>query len=209
MLIIFYWVLVIAGGAYFILTFVVGELVDFGGDALHGVGDTIGGFFESTGDALGGISDAAEVEITLPEVGDAGFDVDSGPSPFGFRTIAMFASGFGAGGLTGTGLGLSEPWTLVPAFGFGLVAGVLTWQFLRFFYREQASTSIQPADYVGLIGRVITSIPEGRLGQVTLDVKLQKKNLPARSEDDGAIASQTQVQVVSMEGGTLIVKKLE
>ena len=106
-------------------------------------------------------------------------------------------------------MGLSDPWTLVPAFGFGLAAGALTWQFLCFFYREQATTSIQPTDYIGLIGRVITSIPEGGLGRVTLDVKLQKKNLPALSEDESEIASQTQVIVVSMEGGTVIVKKLE
>ncbi len=195
-----YWILVISGGVYFIFTFVVGSLADFGG------------FFESITDAIGGIFDAANVanvEIALPEVGDADFDVDSGPGPFSFRTLAMFASGFGAGGLIGTGLGLSDPWTLVPAFGFGLVAGALTWQFLRFFYREQATTSIQPKDYVGLIGRVITSIPEGGLGRVTLDVKLQKKNLPALSEDESEIASQTQVIVVSMEGGTVIVKKLE
>jgi membrane protein implicated in regulation of membrane protease activity len=211
MLTLFYWVLVIGGGGFFLISFILGELVDFGGEALDGLGNFAGGIFEGIGGALGGLfegADAVDVDVPLPDVGGVDFDVDAGPGPFTFRTITMFLSGFGAGGLVGTGMGLSEPFTLIPAFGFGIVAGVVTWQFLRFFYREQASTSIQPTDYIGLIGRVTVSIPEGRLGQVALEVKLQKRNMPARSEDGSPIPTQTQVQVVSMEGGTLVVKKI-
>lgn len=207
MLTLFYWILVIGGTAYFLVTFILGELLDFGGDALDGLEDAAGGLL----DGLGGIFEGAEGAaggIDVPEVGEVDLAADAGPGPFSLRAIAMFLSGFGAGGLVGTGMNLPEAWTLVPAFGFGLVAGVATWQFLRFFFREQATTSIQPADYVGLMGRVTVSIPADRLGLVALEVKLQRKNMPARSADSTPIPAQTHVQVVGIEGGTLVVEKI-
>jgi len=212
-LICLYWFLVIAGGGYLAFSFVVGGLVDFGEDAIGGLSDAAGHALENIGDAIGGIFGGAEAAdaggIELPDVSGTEFHVDTGPSLFSFRTLVMFATGFGAGGLVGSGLGLSEALTLIPAFGFGAVSGTITWLFLRFLYKDQGTTSIQPADYVGLIGRVTISILEDKLGTVALEVKLQKKLLPARSEDGSPIPAQTQVYVVSMEGGTLIVRKLE
>lgn len=207
MLIALYWLLVIVGGTFFFVTFVLGELFEFGSDFFDGISDSIGGAV----DAIGGIfegADAADLEIALPDAGDLDFDVDAGPSPFSFRTMTMFASGFGAGGLVGIGMGLTEAQSLIPAFGIGVVLGFATFQFLRFFYSEQGGTQIQPTDYEGLMGLVTTSIPRNRRGVVMVEVKLQKKNMSARSEDGSPIPAQTQVQVVSMEGGTLIVKKL-
>lgn len=214
----FYGFLVLAGGAYIAFSFIVGEIIDFGeeaGDFLEGITDSFGEFLGDIGDFLEGLTGAAEAadvdvgEIELPEIGELEHEFGEGPSPFSLRTIAMFAAGFGAGGLVGTGLGLSEPLTLIPAFGFGGVSGVITWIFLRFLYASQATTSIQPPDYKGLIGRVTVPIPEGKLGQVTLTVKMRTRNLPARSENGAPIPAQARVQVISIEGGMLIVKRLD
>lgn len=210
MLIALYWFLVVVFGGFVIVTFMLGELADIGESALDGVTDTIGGLFEGIGHAFGGLlgaADAADAGLDIADVAGADFDVDVGVSPFNFRSIIMFAAGFGAGGLVGSGMGLTEVQTLIPAFGFGLVGGAVTWIFVRFLYGEQASTTIHPTDYVGLIGHVIIPIRRNALGQVALEVKMLKKNLPARSEDGTSIVAQTSVTVVSMEGGVLVVRK--
>jgi membrane protein implicated in regulation of membrane protease activity len=212
--------LIIIGGGYIALTFIVGELVDFGEDAGHaieGVGDSTAEALGSLGDILEGLFGGAEAagadigEIEVPEIGEIGLEHEIegvGPSPFSLRTVAMFGAGFGAGGLIGVGFGLPDPLTLVPASGVGLVTSAMMWLFLRFLYAEQRSTSIQAPDYIGLIGRVTITIPEGKPGQVALVVRGQRMNVPARSEDGSPISAHTQVEVLSMEGGMIIVKEI-
>jgi membrane protein implicated in regulation of membrane protease activity len=216
MLTCFYIALLILGGGYIALTFIVGELLDFGedvGQAVESIGDGVTEALGSLGDALEGVfggAEAADVgEIELPEVGEIGLDHEvEGPSPFSLRVVAMFAVGFGAGGLIGKGLGASDPLSLVPAGGVAALTAALMWVFLRFLYGEQRSTSIQATDYLGLVGRVVIPIPEGKLGQVALVVKGQRINAPAHSEDGSPIPAQAQVEVLGMEGGTVVVKAL-
>ncbi len=199
MLTCFYLALIIIAGGYIAFSFIVGELIDFGEHAgLDSVGHAIEGVF--------GGAEAADADI-----GEIGLEHEiegAEVSPFSLRTVAMFVAGFGAGGLIGQGLGIPDPLTLVPALGLGLATAIPMWLFLRFLYGEQASTSIQATDYIGLIGRVTVSIPKGRLGQVALIVRGQRMNVPARSEDGSPIRAQAQVEVLSMEGGMVIVKEL-
>lgn len=221
MLTCFYFFLVVAGGGYIAFSFIVGEIFDFGEDVsqtIEGISGSIGDALGNLGDILDGIFGGAEAagadvgEIETPEIGEIGVEHEvesAGPSPFSLRTVAMFAAGFGGGGIMGKGLGFSDPLSLAPAFGTGLASSVLMWLFLRFLYAEQATTSIQEPDYIGLIGRVSLSIPKGELGQVILTVKGQIKNMPARSEDGSPISAQTQVEVISLEGGMLIVKEVK
>ena len=214
---IFYILLIVFGGGYIFISFVVGELFDIGEDASHaieGISDSVSEALGNLGDIVDGIFGGAEAagvevgEFEAPEIGIEHEFEAAGPSPFSLRTMAMFAAGFGGGGLIGKGLGFSDPLSLVPASSVGAVSSILMWLFLRFLYAEQGSTSIQEPDYLGLIGRVSISIPEKELGQVILTVKGQIKNMPARSEDGAPIPAQTQVEVISIEGGMLIVKKV-
>ena len=218
MLTCFYLSLLVLGGGYIAITFLVGELVDFGADvghAMDGVSDSAAEALSSLGDALEGILGGAEAagadlgDIELPEIGEIGLEHEvEGPSPFSLRTVAMFAVGFGAGGLIGKGLGFSDPVSLVPASGVAFVTGATMWVFLRFLYGEQGSTSIQAVDYLGLVGRVIIAIPEGKPGQVALIVKGQRMNVPARAHDGSPIRAHTEVEVLGMEGGMVVVKEL-
>lgn len=218
MLTCFYLSLLVIGGGYIAITFFVGELVDFGADvghAVEGISDSAAEALSSLGDVLEGVlggADAADADvggIDLPEIGEIGLEHEvEGPSPFSLRTVAMFAVGFGAGGLIGKGLGWSDPLSLAPASGVALVTASVMWFFLRFLYGEQGSTSIQATDYLGLVGRVIIAVPAGKPGQVALIVKGQRMNVAARSEDGSPIPAQTEVEVVSMEGGMVVVKRL-
>ena len=218
MLTCFYLSLLILGGGYIAVTFLVGELVDFGedvGHAIEGVSDSAAEALSSLGETLEGVlggAEAADVDvgdIDLPEVGEIGLEHEvEGPSPFSLRTVAMFAVGFGAGGLIGKGLGFSDAVSQAPASGVALMTASGMWLFLRFLYGEQGSTSIQATDYLGLVGRVIIAIPEGKPGQVALVVKGQRMNVPARSEDGSPIRTHTEVEVLGMEGGMVVVKRL-
>ncbi len=203
MLLCLYWFLVGIGGGYIVLSFMIGEIADLGESVFEGLSHSIEGIFEG----VFGAAEATDISMIDALAVDAEFDV--GPSPFSFRTILMFAAGFGAGGLIGNGIGLSEPLTLIPAFGFGVFAGTLSWLFIRFLFREQATTTIRPSDYIGLVGRITIPIPEGKLGQVMLHIKMQKKQMPARSEGGAPISSHTQVEIVSTEGGVLIVRTFD
>ena len=220
MLTCFYMSLIVIAGGYIAFSFIVGELVDFGEDVGHaaeGVSDSIAGALDSLTHAVEGVFGGAEAagadigEIAVPEIGEIGLEHEiegAGPSPFSLRTVAMFAVGFGAGGIIGQGLGLPDPLTLAPASGVGLMTAALMWAFLRFLYGEQGSTSIQAPDYVGLVGRVTVSVPRGKPGQVALVVRGQRMNVPARSDDGSPIPAQVQVEVLSMEGGMVVVKEL-
>jgi membrane protein implicated in regulation of membrane protease activity len=218
MLTCFYLSLLIVGGGYIAITFIVGELVDIGedvGHAIEGVSDSAAEALGSLGDALDGLFGGAEAAdadvggIELPEMGEIGLEHEvEGPSPFSLRVVAMFAVGFGAGGLIGKGLGVSDAVSLIPASGVAALTAAVMWGFLRFLYGEQRSTSIQATDYLGLVGRVVISIPQDRPGQVALVVKGQRINAPARSEDGSPIRSQSEVEVLGMEGGMVVVKEL-
>jgi hypothetical protein len=195
-----YWFLALIGGTYIIFTFIVGELADFGHGLIDGIGDHIEGY-------LGAIHGITGHFVDI-EFGGHHLDVRNGPGPFSFRTLIMFTTGFGAGGLLGYGLGLSDFLTLLPAFGSGIVMGAVAYVFLRFLYKDQGSTDISQNDYIGLPGVVITTIPENGLGQVGVTVKLHRRNVAAQSKDGSKIPFQSNVYITEvLEGGIFVVEK--
>jgi len=218
MLTCFYLSLLVFGGGYIAITFIVGELVDFG----EGVAHAFEGLSEGAAEALGSLGDVLEgvlggadavglevAEIDLPDLGAIELEHEvEGPSPFSLRTLAMFAVGFGAGGLMGKGLGMSDPVSLIPASGMAFAGAATMWLCLRFLFGAQGSSSIRATDYLGLVGRVIIAIPEGKPGQVALVVKGQRMNVSARSEDGLPIRAHTEVEVLGQEGGSVVVREL-
>ena len=218
MLTCFYLSLLILGGGYIAITFIVGELVDLGEGVAHAIEGLGGGLAEalgSLGDVLEGALGGAEAvgvdvgDIDLPDIGVIELEHEvEGPSAFSLRTLAMFAVGFGAGGLLGKGLGMSDPVSLVPAGGMAFAGAATMWLCLRFLYGAQGSSSIQATDYLGLVGRVIIAIPAGRPGQVSLIVKGQRMNIAARSEDGLPVRAHAEVEVLGKDGGTVVVREL-
>jgi membrane protein implicated in regulation of membrane protease activity len=149
-------------------------------------------------------------DIDLPDIGVIELEHEvEGPSAFSLRTLAMFAVGFGAGGLMGKGLGMSDPVSLLPASGMAFAGAAAMWVCLRFLYGSQGTSSIQYRDYIGLVGRVIIAIPEGGLGRVALNVKGQRINVPARTENGRAVRPHAEVEVLAKEGATVLIRELE
>jgi len=211
---LFYLGLIAICGGYIALSFVIGTVAD----TVDDVSDGVSGLLESLSHALESITGAghaADADLDPgafdpPDgAGDHDASVDHGPSPFSLRTISMFGVGFGAGGLLGKGLGMPDMLSLLPAGGAGTVAGALMWLFLRLIYGSVGSTSVTPADYAGLIGRVSVAIPGKTAGGVTVVVKGQRKTIPAVSADGGPVPAGAEVAVVAMNTGVAVVEPLQ
>lgn len=196
-----YGTLMIAGIVYFLITSVVGEMFHFAEDAgmdlLHG----LDGALEHIGIDL--IHDVPMVE---------GSDMP-GANPFSGRTVAGFATFFGATGSILSNIPPTNAWPYwsVPlvSLGAGLVGWFLVWMLGLVFAKQQASSHYGDADIVGITGRVTVSIPKDALGTVTLNVRNQTLSMGARSQNGEEIAQGTTVQVVAKNGATLVVKQKE
>jgi membrane-bound ClpP family serine protease len=133
---------------------------------------------------------------------------DHGPSLLSIRVIAMFATGFGAVGYLVHHYNPTRP--LFSAFcgllgGFAL--GGFGFAFLRLFYRQQATSVIRTDDLLGSSGTVVTSIPKGGIGEVSLTARGALVTKPARSESGEAISNGAPVEIVRVVGDTLIVRQ--
>ncbi|MHB0879081.1 MAG: hypothetical protein ACYC5O_23840 [Anaerolineae bacterium] len=204
----FYLGLIVLCGGFIALSFLVGELADFAGSLSDGVSDLL----DSIGhvaDAIGGAAHAGDVDAPHFEGADHPGGEAHTPSPFSLRTISMFGAGFGAGGLLGKGLGLTDIASLVPAVGTGTIAGALMYVFMRYVYGSVGTTSIGARDYVGLICRVSVPIPANGAGGISVVVKGQMKNIPAITADGAAVPAHAEVAIVAMDGGTAVVEPLQ
>jgi len=131
------------------------------------------------------------------------------PSIFSSRVISLFLLGFSGMGLISTyawdfGAGLSS----LCGIGSGIVMGGLAYAMVAIFYREQASSIAESADYAGLEGRVSSNIPAGGTGEITVVVKGQLKTIFAGSADGSALPEGRPVKIVSMIGATASVKPI-
>lgn len=132
----------------------------------------------------------------------ANFDVADGwlSTP----VLGAFLSAFGFGGaLLLRGLELS----LLGATAGGVLAGValggVTMAFVRALMNMPTDATPRTGDLVGSLATVITRIPEGGLGEVTLTAAGQRMKLSARS--DTPIASGTTVVIVDVTSPTSVV----
>jgi membrane-bound ClpP family serine protease len=89
-----------------------------------------------------------------------------------------------------------------------LVVGAAGFQLIHFFMRQQASSTVQEEDMVGLPGAVTVAIPSNGLGQVVLEVKGRRLFPSARATTDTSIEEGAQVRVVRSAGSQVVVERL-
>jgi membrane protein implicated in regulation of membrane protease activity len=155
------------------------------------------------GDLFGG-----DHEVHVGEVGDHGdFGHEGGPSVFSARIIASFLTAFGVGGVVARYYGLAHP----AAAGCGVVAGVvmsgLVYQFAKILYAQQASSEVRMGRLVGKTAEVTVGIPQGGVGQVTLEYGGERTTQIARSRDGGPIPPGAEVVVTDLRGDSVIVER--
>jgi membrane protein implicated in regulation of membrane protease activity len=155
------------------------------------------------GEVVGGDHD-----VHVDVAGDHG-DVshEGGPSIFSARVMASFLTAFGVGGVVARYYGLSHP----AASGVGVVAGIvmsgLVYQFARILYSQQASSEVHMAGLVGRSAEVTVGIPQGGVGQVTLEYGGERTTQIARSSGGEAIPPGTVVVVKAVLGDSIVVER--
>ena len=136
-------------------------------------------------------------------------DVDTGgPGILSSRVIAVFITTFGAVGALGVHNGMS-PGT---ASGLGAIAGAIFAGAMvmlgKFLYDQQSSSEVRASDLVGQHCRVIVSIPANGVGQIRCRIGEELVDKIAQARDGAAIPENTSVQVETVLGETVVVKKL-
>ena len=149
----------------------------------------------------------ADVDIDVGlegmEVGEAG-----GPGIFSLKLILIFMIGFGISGFTSAYL----EWPvnhIIPGFIGGFVIWALSYQALKWLYRQQSTSQVRGASFVGGEAKVTVPIPKGGTGEVYSQIKGTEKSIyfnaratsPQREYGKGDI-----VTIKSVEGKTATVE---
>jgi membrane protein implicated in regulation of membrane protease activity len=152
------------------------------------------------GDVFGG-----DHEVHVGDHGDIGHE--AGPGIFSARIMASFLTAFGVGGIVARYYDLSHP----AAAGCGVVAGVvmsgIVYQFAKILYSQQASSEVQMSRLVGKTAEVTIGIPQGGMGQVTLEYGGERTTQIARSTDGSAVPPGTEVVITALRGDSVIVER--
>lgn len=146
---------------------------------------------------LGGHGGDGDIQVDVDGHLDAGQS-----SPVSGPVIAMFITGFGAGGiLAEKGFGVSSGPAVLVALLTGLVLAALVFGFLTLVLSHtQAGTEYSANDLAGMTAEVITSIPAGGTGEIAYVVKGQRERAAARARDAESVAKGSQVLIERMVG---------
>jgi membrane protein implicated in regulation of membrane protease activity len=165
------------GFAILLVSLLLGEIADHGGEILHDIG---------------GDHDALET---------------SGPSFFSLRMLASFVTGFGGAGAIGRHLDLSYVVSSALGLGGGLAIAGLVYLVVSFVYKQQASSTVVVSELVGKTAKVSITIPAGGVGQVTLPAKGSTMTVMARSQDGAEIEYGAVVVVKEVVGDQITVAR--
>jgi membrane protein implicated in regulation of membrane protease activity len=140
---------------------------------------------------------------------DAGVHGDAGPShPISGTTMATFITGFGGGGVMASYL---FHWRTIPGLGFAFASGLLVaaaaYGVLELIFSQtQAGAEFSADEVAGRECEVITTIPEGGMGEVAYVVRGQREQAAARAST-GAVIPKGRIAVIDkVMGQTLYVR---
>ena len=139
------------------------------------------------------------------------FDVMSSDGAFDamtFQGVMAFMMFFGLAGLYTLESEGGDAMAIVVGGGAGLASMIGTGKIFQLFFSLEASGNVEISEAVGTRGPVYLRIPEGGVGQVTVEVGGGQKTYNAKSEDGQGIATGDFIEVVDIISSTLIVKRV-
>ncbi len=157
---------------------------------------------------LGGDHDlSADHEFSFEHGYEAGSDHEGGggPGPFSLRVISLFVTAFGAVGAISRYYGASYILSSFLGFIGGILIGAAGLQIMRFFWRQQATSTVCSDDLISSNAEVKTAIPPSGVGQISVVVKNQLRYMPARTKEGIGIEEGATVRIVACPGGGSVV----
>ncbi len=135
----------------------------------------------------------------------SGHDGEGGPSPLSIRVISLFVTAFGAIGAISRYNGASYVLSSILGLVGGVLVGGVGFQIMRFFWKQQATSTVGSEDLINCSAEVKTAIPDSGVGQISLVVKNQLRYMPARSRDGKGIEEGATVKIVVCPGGDTVI----
>jgi hypothetical protein len=181
-------------GGLLILSFIVGEIVEWVGDGIEFLGDIAEWLVEL-------LPWVDSVELT----GDLqwGHGSDSVAVSRGALSFLTVFGGLGHFSLNVLHMGI---FSLGVALVGGLVAGFVTFHVIRLIF-PSTSLSLLESGYVNRVGTVTVAIDPGKKGQISVTTDGGLESLTATSRSSQTIPRYTRVVVVSMQGGVALVEE--
>jgi membrane-bound ClpP family serine protease len=141
---------------------------------------------------------------------EAGLDNSGMPgvSPFSPMVIASFVASFGGLGLIFREIpGMQSPWINAPAAlaGAFLMSAALFYLLRSLFRTTQGSSEASIIDIIGVVGEVITPIPEKGVGEIAYVQKGARYSAPAREQTGVPVPSGAAVKIVRVAGSQFYV----
>lgn len=171
----------VGGFILLVISLLIGELAEHGGDIVHQFGDH-----------------------------DMGHGVEhghGGPSFFSFRIIAALVTGFGGAGAIARYHELSYVLSSLIGIVSGFALAFVVYSIVKFLYTQQATSGHALTELVGKTAKVSVGIPEGAAGEITLTYKGATVSQPARSEDGKAVKNGEIVTIKSVVGDTVVISR--
>jgi membrane-bound ClpP family serine protease len=131
-----------------------------------------------------------------------------GVSPFSPTVIASFVAAFGGLGIifyeipATRAIWLSAPLSAIGAF---FIAASLVWMLRKLFRATQSSSESKLVDVVGVVGEIITPIPEKGVGEIAYVQKGARYSAPAREQTGAAVPGGASVKIVRVAGSQFYV----
>lgn len=143
------------------------------------------------------------------DMGDMAGDIDHGGGPgfLNLKVIAMGLCGWGIAGGIAHSFGMDRLMSSIIGIGGAVVLGSIGLAIMKVFYQSQSPFSIEDEDYHGHTGRTLYEIPKDGLGQIICNIKGTSLTLMAKDEHGKKIAKDTVVEIVSRQGGMVIVRE--
>ena len=132
---------------------------------------------------------------------------EAGPSPLSLRTISIFFALFGATGWMSMHFGASPLLATICGLLMGLLFAWIVFKIVKSIYKQQGNSLIQTKDYIGLTGRVITTItPMGIPGEISVSLNDQRITFMAQcTSQTDPIFTGSQVKIIDISGDFAIV----
>ncbi len=142
---------------------------------------------------------------------DHDMDHDAGhadsASVFSTKVILLFITGFGASGAIAAHYKWSMVGSSLIGILFGFLLGGLGYFMVNFFYKQQADSLVNSAEFIGQIGTLTVGIASNSIGEIAVSFKGQKFYYPAKAKDGQPINSGESVKIVDTVAGTMIVEQ--
>jgi len=123
------------------------------------------------------------------------------------KIISIFLVTFGAAGVLYMNYDNNISLAVLVGLLVGCVFSILVKNLLKLIYRQQASSTIDSACFVGITAEVKTEIPENGIGEIACVVKGKRIYLPAKDINNKIVSRNTSVEIVQYNGDSAIVRE--